>query len=33
MYFGNNNPCREYTMGGEKLMMTESEVRSWCWDP
>ena len=25
MYFGYNNPCLEYTMGGEKLMMTESE--------
>ena len=25
MHFGYNNPCLEYTMGGEKLMMTESE--------
>ena len=33
MYFGYNNPCLEYTMGGEKLMMTESEKRSWCCDP
>ena len=23
MHFGYNNPCLEYTMGGEKLMMTE----------
>ena len=25
MHFGYNNPCLEYTMGGEKYMMTESE--------
>ena len=25
MHFGYNNPFLEYTMGGEKLMMTESE--------
>ena len=25
MHFGYNNPCLEYTMGGEKLTMTESE--------
>ena len=25
MHFGYNNPCLEYTMGREKLMMTESE--------
>ena len=25
MHFGYNNPCLEYTMGGEKLMLTESE--------
>ena len=25
MHFGYDNPCLEYTMGGEKLMMTESE--------
>ena len=25
MHFGYNNLCLEYTMGGEKLMMTESE--------
>ena len=25
MHFGYNNPCLEYTMGGEMLMMTESE--------
>ena len=25
MHFGYNNPSLEYTMGGEKLMMTESE--------
>ena len=24
MHFGYKNPCLEYTMGGEKLMMTES---------
>ena len=33
MHFGYNNPCLEYTMGEEKLMMTESEKRSWCCDP
>ena len=25
MHFGYNNTCLEYTLGGEKLMMTESE--------
>ena len=25
MHFGYNNPCLEYTMGGEKFMITESE--------
>ena len=25
MHFGYNNPCLEYTMEGEKLMLTESE--------
>ena len=25
MHFGYNNPCLEYTMGGAKLTMTESE--------
>ena len=25
MHYGYNNPCLEYTMEGEKLMMTESE--------
>ena len=25
MHFGYNNPCLEYKMGGEKLMMTASE--------
>ena len=27
MHFGYNNQCLEYTMGGEKLMMTESEKK------
>ena len=25
MHFGYNNPCREYKMGGARLMMTESK--------
>ena len=27
MHFGYNNPCLGYTMGGEKLMMTELEKK------